>query len=140
MFSAGGHIWVWTLKPTLFYYAILFSRLIWDLVCLKGFLLWPLVGTKKVRNSPLAPDWYRESLICYYIHFIISRVVNSFWRYDNWSHTIPFAFYFVRWVTGFSILKYVLFRAHSLRALLPREPELFVYAALVLHKHKVLSS
>jgi hypothetical protein len=56
-----------------------------------GFLLWPLVGTEKVENSPLAHGWYRETLICYYIHFDISRVVISFWRYGNLSHTL---FYF----------------------------------------------
>jgi hypothetical protein len=52
-------------------------------VCPKGFLFWPMVGTEKVGNSPLVPGWYREALICYYISFCHSRIVNSFWRYDN---------------------------------------------------------
>jgi hypothetical protein len=40
-------------------------------VCPKGFLFWPLVSTEKVKSFFLAPDWYRESLICYYILFLI---------------------------------------------------------------------
>jgi hypothetical protein len=65
-------------------------------VCPKGFLLWPLVGTEKVENSPLAPGWYREAPIYYYIHFVISQVVNFFWRYDNWGHTLFRFDYIVR--------------------------------------------
>jgi hypothetical protein len=86
VFSVGGHIWVWSLLHfiILFYLADLFEIS----VCPKGFLLWPLVGTEKVDNTLLAPDWYKETLICYHIHFVISRIINSFWRYDNWSHTI----------------------------------------------------
>jgi hypothetical protein len=42
-----------------YYLAGLFEILIYP----KGFLLWPLIGTEKVRNSPLAPGWYRESSI-----------------------------------------------------------------------------
>jgi hypothetical protein len=57
-------------------------------VCLNGFLLWPLVGTEKVRSSHLAPGWYRESLICIIFRFIISRVVISFWRYGNWKYNL----------------------------------------------------
>jgi hypothetical protein len=86
VFSVGGHIRVWTLLRfiILFYLSGLFEIL----VCPKGFLLWPLVSTEKVGNSPLSPGWYREAHICYYICFIISQVVISFWRYGNWSHTI----------------------------------------------------
>jgi hypothetical protein len=69
MFIVVGHIWVWILLYfiILFYLAGLFEIS----ECLKGFLLWPLVGTEKDKNSPLAPGWYREALICYYIHFVI---------------------------------------------------------------------
>jgi hypothetical protein len=63
----------------LFYLAGLFEIS----VCPKSFLLWHLVGTEKVRSSPLASGWYRESPFCIIFLFIISRVVISFWRYDN---------------------------------------------------------
>jgi hypothetical protein len=47
VFSVGGHIWIWSLLyfMILFYLASLFRIL----VCPKGFLLWPLIGTEKVR-------------------------------------------------------------------------------------------
>jgi hypothetical protein len=102
--SVGSHIRVWNLLR----YIILFSQLIWDL----GnwlVLLWPLVGTEKVGNSHLTPSSYIEALICYYICFVISRVVNSFWRYGNWSHTISIYFYFIRWIIRFSKPEYVFY-------------------------------
>jgi hypothetical protein len=86
MFSVGGHIWVWILLCL--YYIIYLAGLFEISVCLKGFLLWPLIGTEKVGNSPLAPNWYKEAPFCYYIplcHYTDSYLV---WRYGNWSHTI----------------------------------------------------
>jgi hypothetical protein len=69
MFSVGGHIRVWILFCfiILFYLAGLFEILVYP----KSFFLWHLVGTKKVENSPLASDWYREAPIYYYICFVI---------------------------------------------------------------------
>jgi hypothetical protein len=138
VFSVDGHIRVRSVLHfiILFYLASLFEIS----VCPKGFLLWPLVGKEKVGNSPLAPDWYKEVPIYYYICFVISQVVNSFWRYGNWSHTISIYFHFIRWITRFNKSEYVFLHAHSPRALSPREPELSVYATLTPHKHKVLSS
>jgi hypothetical protein len=51
-----------------------------------------LVYTEKVGNSLLAPSWYREALICYYIRFIISRVVNSFCDITTKVILYPFIF------------------------------------------------
>jgi hypothetical protein len=81
VFSVGDHIRVWSLLHfiMLFYLAGLFEILI----CPKGFF-------------SLAPGWYKEALICYYFYFIISRVVNSFWRYDNWGHILFRFNYIVR--------------------------------------------
>jgi hypothetical protein len=58
----------------LFYLAGLFEIS----VCPKDFLHWSLVRTEKVENSHLAPDWYIEALICYYIYFVIIQKVLSF--------------------------------------------------------------
>jgi hypothetical protein len=89
VFSVGDHIRVWSIFRfiILFYLAVLFEIS----VCPKGFLFWPLVGIENVRNYHLAPGWYREALICYHISFCYSWIINSFWRYDNKSHTL---FYF----------------------------------------------
>jgi hypothetical protein len=94
MFSVGGHIRVWSLLHfiILFYLAGLFKIL----VCPKGFFLWPIIDTEKVKNSPLAPGWYKEAPICYYICFVILRVDNFFWRYGNKSHTISVYFLFCK--------------------------------------------
>jgi hypothetical protein len=76
VFSVGGHIRVWILLCfiILFYLAGLFRILI----CPKGFLFWPLVGTEKIRSFLLAPGWYRESLICiifWFFHFTSSYLL-----------------------------------------------------------------
>jgi hypothetical protein len=54
VFSVGGHIRVWILLHfiILFYLAGLFRFM----VCPKGFLLWPLVGTEKVGMRSSGPS------------------------------------------------------------------------------------
>jgi hypothetical protein len=81
VFSVSSHIRVWIplCFITLFYLADLFEIS----VCLKSFLLWPLVSTEKVWSSPLAPSWYRDSPFCITFYFIISRIVIFFRRYGN---------------------------------------------------------
>jgi hypothetical protein len=100
-------------------------------VCPKGFLLWPLVGTERVGSSPLAPGWYKESLICIIFYFFISHVVISFWRYDNWKYNlliylfiILLLFYIILWGRlSDSEYRVRAFSRHSPRALSPREVE-----------------
>jgi hypothetical protein len=137
-FSVGGHNRVWSL----IHFIILFYLVgIFEIsVCPKGLLIWPLVGTEKVGNSPLAPKWYKEAPICYYIRFVISHVDNSFWRQRNWSHTISIYFYFVRWIIRFSKPEYVFLHDHSPNALSPRKTKLSVYAVLAPQKYKIFSS
>jgi hypothetical protein len=79
-FNWGIRIWPWVFivcmpylsygfcSDLLYYYL---SGLLEILIGPKSFLLWPLVGTEKVGSSHLAPGWYRESPICYYIIFFI---------------------------------------------------------------------
>jgi hypothetical protein len=81
VFSVGGHIRVWILFCfiILFYLAGLFEISVYP----KGFLLWPLVGTKSL-------------FFVIIFNFIISRIINLFWWYGNWSHTLINLIYTVR--------------------------------------------
>jgi hypothetical protein len=85
VFSVSGHIRVWIILCFIIlfiYQAYLRSRYV-------------------RRDSPLAPSWYRENrelsfspwllqrvsnLLLY--SFCHSRIIISFWWYDNWSHTL----------------------------------------------------
>jgi hypothetical protein len=145
----------------LYYYIYLAYLGSW--YCPKGFLLWPLVATEKVgmRSADLSGYSVGSHLFIFvlillqdavlwplvgivyvpiWFWFVNSQIVISFWRYGNWRHTYPLAFIFVRWITRFSRPEYVPMHTHSPRTLSSREPELSVYAVLVPHKYKVLSS
>jgi hypothetical protein len=161
VFSVGDHIREWNLLRDiiLFYLSGLFKIL----VCPKGFLLWPLVGTEKIEMrsaglseysvgshlfifcfdtftgcSPLTLSWYSIGshlfLIC---QFTGSYLLLTIWQLKTY---LSIFFHFIRWIIRFSRPEYVPLHAHSTRALSPREPELSVYAVLAPHKHKVLSS
>jgi hypothetical protein len=101
VFSVGDHIRVWIL----FYFIILFylASLFEISVCPKGFLLWPLVGTEKVGSSPLAPDRYKEFPFIIIFYFVISWIVLILAIWQLKSYSSPLIFYFIRWITRFSI-------------------------------------
>jgi hypothetical protein len=63
VFSVGGHIRVWIL---LYFYIILFSRLIWDPGMSEGLSL-------------LAPDWYRESRELSFGPWLVQRVSHLYY-------------------------------------------------------------
>jgi hypothetical protein len=69
VFSVGGHIRDWNLLHDiiLFYLSGLFRIL----VCPKGFLLWPLVGTEKVGMRSSGPSGYSVGSHLYIFYFVI---------------------------------------------------------------------
>jgi hypothetical protein len=99
------------------------------LTCPKSFLLCPLVGTEKVGSSLLTPDWYKESIICYYIISLL-RIFISLHQYGIWGHTLIHLFYIVRYITRFRWSEYVLLAVHSPRMLSPQEPKFSIYVGV----------
>jgi hypothetical protein len=78
VFSVGGHIRVWILLC----FIILFSlaNLFEISVCLKGFLLWPLVGTERL-----------SFVIIFIFSFADCYLILAIWQLKTYS--IPFDLY-----------------------------------------------
>jgi hypothetical protein len=91
VFSAGDHIWVWNLSRfiILFYLAGLFEIS----VCPKDFLLWPLVGTKKVGIQSSSPLWYSigfHLLLYFVLWFMGSQLLLAIWQLKSYSYSVWF--------------------------------------------------
>jgi hypothetical protein len=56
VFSVGGHIRDWNLLRDII--LLYLSGLFRILICPKGFLLWPLIGTEKVGMRSSGPSGY----------------------------------------------------------------------------------
>jgi hypothetical protein len=131
-YSVGSHLYI--------FWFIIFTRcgpltLGWYSVGSHLYIFWFIIFT---GCGPLTLGWYNVGSHL----FPICQFTGSYLLLTIWQLKIYLSvyFYFIRWVTRFSRPEYVPWHTHSPRTLLPREPELSVYAVLAPHKHKVLSS
>jgi hypothetical protein len=86
IFSVCGPYLSYEFFSILLYYYL--ADLLEISIYLKGFLVWPLVGTEKVMSSPLTPNWYTKSLILLlypFSHFTNSYLLISIWKLKSYD-------------------------------------------------------